>query len=196
MPLVADTRRRGYLVTFICRKILWIQEEVQVAFSKKTRSSWKYSLHKYIPANSENINLTHTGQFLTPGSQIRTAGSQNNIIISILFYLKRPYMPCLNSPNRVQTLLDIKLCSGLFPLQQRSEIVGSSSDIFGNVRKSLQHLRKSRYSEDKNLTHLTQEKLAGIKYSLHKCVLRIHLVDGDRSTQVERKRNGNFMTIN
>ena len=74
-------------------------------------------------------------------------------------------MSCLNPPNRLRmhcvTRHEITFFIGLFPHLQRSEIVGSSSDIFGNVRKSSEHRRKSR-SEDENLKHLTQEKLAGI----------------------------------
>ena len=53
-----------------------------------------------------------------------------------------------------------------------SKIVGISSDIFSNVRKSSENHRKSsevaqRFSEiDKNLMHLTKKKLAGIIYML------------------------------
>ena len=58
-----------------------------------------------------------------------------------------------------------------------SEAVGTSSDIFGNVRKSSQivgnlrkslgRFQKSRSRQSKNLTHLTQKKLAGIKSTAH-----------------------------
>ena len=58
-----------------------------------------------------------------------------------------------------------------------SEAVGTSSDIFGNVRKSSQivgnlrkslgRFQKSRSRQSKNLTHLTQKKLAGIKSIAH-----------------------------
>ena len=35
-------------------------------------------------------------------------------------------------------------------------------DMFGNVRKSPEHFQKFRSCGDKNFTHLTQKKLAGI----------------------------------
>lgn len=37
------------------------------------------------------------------------------------------------------------------------------SGIFSNILKSSEHLGKSRYSDNKNPTHLTKEKLVGIK---------------------------------
>ena len=86
--------------------------------------------------------------------------------LSLRVVVKWRYMSCLNPPETVSERI-VRLgrtisTSDIFRhLRQRSKIVGSSPDIFDNVRKSLVNLRKSRYSEDENLTHLTQEKLAG-----------------------------------
>ena len=74
------------------------------------------------------------------------------------------------------SLLLITIAKALKCLQSvRIVSVQRSSDIFGNVRKSLEivgnlrkwlgRFRKSRSQRDKNLTRLTQKKLAGIKMS-------------------------------
>ena len=57
---------------------------------------------------------------------------------------------CLNPQNRDRT-------HNVGYLLQSLEMFGH---LLPNVQKSSEHLRKSRYSEDENLTHLTQGKLA------------------------------------
>ena len=44
----------------------------------------------------------------------------------------------------------------------RSERARNTSDVFGNLRSWSCRLRKPWHSQDKNLTPLTQKKLAGI----------------------------------
>ena len=63
-------------------------------------------------------------------------------------------MSFLNPPNRVRTHYG--------PGYKLFDNAWKSLDVFVNVWKSSEHLRKSRYSEDKYLMHLTHEKLAGI----------------------------------
>ena len=41
-------------------------------------------------------------------------------------------------------------------------LLRKTSDFFGNVRKRSCHLQKSQHSQDKNLTPISQKKLAGI----------------------------------
>ena len=42
-------------------------------------------------------------------------------------------------------------------------LLRKTSDFFGNVRKRSCHLQKSQHSQDKNLTPISQKKLAGIQ---------------------------------
>ena len=54
-------------------------------------------------------------------------------------------------------------------LRQTSEDFGllrKTSDVFGNLRKWLCRLQKSQHSQDKNLTPISQKKLAGIMLSI------------------------------
>ena len=56
--------------------------------------------------------------------------------------------------------------SYMWHLRMSSEDFGllrKTSDFFGNVRKRSCHLQKSQHSQDKNLTPISQKKLAGIK---------------------------------
>ena len=52
-------------------------------------------------------------------------------------------------------------------LRTFSVTFGSLRKIVGNLRKSLGRFQKSRSRQSKNLTHLTQKKLAGIKSTAH-----------------------------
>ena len=64
--------------------------------------------------------------------------------------------------------------SYMWHLRMSSEDFGllrKTSDFFGNVRKRWCHLQKSQHSQDKNLTPISQKKLAGIETMVSKCEL-------------------------
>ena len=102
---------------------------------------------------TKDIDLTYRGQFLTPDSQIRTSCSKKTSF-HFRFVMYYFFALCNNCKSfEMSTIRSNPKCS---------KIVGISSDIFGNIRKWLGRFWKSRSWRDKNLTHLTHKKLAGI----------------------------------
>ena len=83
---------------------------------------------------TKDIDLTHQGQFLTPDSQIWASCSKKTSLHFrfVTFYFFAPY----NSRKsfKMSTIHLNRKCS---------KVVGISSDIFGNVRKSSENRRKS-----------------------------------------------------
>ena len=111
---------------------------------------------------TRDINITHQGQFLTHGWQIRTSSvvlkklrfiSDLLCIISLLFITIAKVFKCLQSVWIVSVQRSSEYCR-LF-----LTTFGSLRNIFGNLRKWLGSLRKSRLWRDKNLTRLTQKKV-------------------------------------
>ena len=110
-----------------------------------------------------DINLTHQGQFLTPDSQIQTSCSEKTSFHFrfVMYYFFALYnnrksfqMPTIRSNRKY-----------LEYLQTFSAMFESLRKIVWNLRKWLGRFWKSRSWRDKNLTHLTHKKLAGIVYS-------------------------------
>ena len=73
---------------------------------------------------------------------------------------KRRYVPLLFCINQKSFQYLQKLRE---KLQISSEVFGIHRNIFGNVRQNGENLGSSK-NVFGNLTHLTQEKLAGIRY--------------------------------
>ena len=130
------------------------------------------SFHAWLNT-SISRQLTLTDQFLTPDWKIWaiTALTDTRVVSK---NMKTPtnarkHSPINNAISCVWILQIVRVrthCGTGYEIfvnvRKSSNHLRKSSDVFGNVRKSSEHLRKSRYSEDKNLTHLTHEKLAGI----------------------------------
>ena len=67
------------------------------------------------------------------------------------------------------------------------ELLRKTSDFFGNLRKWSCRLQKSQHSQDINLTHISQEKLAGILSVLINQCLFFTFISSFTSTSSQRQ---------
>ena len=108
--------KRSTFPSWIC----W-REKAFVYLPTLTHYTWVSRLR------TKDIDLTHQGQFLTPDSQIRTSCSKKTLFhFRFLMYY---FFPLYKNHKSFQmsTIRSNRKCS---------KVVGISSDIFGNVRKS------------------------------------------------------------